>query len=52
MKPIDPLTVKKAVQQGQLEVVTIRSNIILRDTTSGEAAKIGEVKNEHDERTY
>lgn len=43
MKAIDPMMVKQAIKDGQLEVVLVKANIILRDVISGDAVKIGEI---------
>lgn len=43
MRDIDPMMVKKAIKDGQLEVVLVEANIILRDVISGDAVKIGEI---------
>lgn len=42
MKPIDPFDIKNAVIAGQLEVFVKNGNILIRDTQTKEAAKIGE----------
>lgn len=46
MKPIDPIDIKKAIKDGQLEVFIARRIILIRDTTTGETVKIGEVREE------
>ena len=43
MKAIDPMMVKQAIKDGQLEVVLVEANIIIRDVMSGDSAKIGEI---------
>lgn len=47
-KPIDPVAIKQAVKDGQLEVFVKRGGILIRDTTTGETVKIGEA-GENDE---
>lgn len=42
----DILDVKEDIKNGILEVKVQRNNILLVDRSSGEAVKIGEVKNE------
>lgn len=47
MKPIDPVAIKQAVKEGQLEVfVNWRGSILIRDTETGDTVEIGEVRNE------
>lgn len=46
MKPIDPVAIKQAVKDGQLEVFVKRGGILIRDTETGETVKIGDVRNE------
>lgn len=42
-KPIDPVDIKKAIQEGQLEVVfNINGDIYIRDTVTGDCVKIWE----------
>lgn len=43
VKMIDILDIRKAIWDGELQVKIVRNNIILCDTQTGEAVKIGEV---------
>lgn len=43
VKMIDILDIRKAIWNGELQVKIVRNNIILCDTQTGEAVKIGEV---------
>lgn len=45
---IDILDIRKAIRNGELQVKIVRKNIILCDTQSGEAVKIGEVDEKED----
>ena len=41
-KPIDPVDIKKAIQEGQLEVFIANGNVYIKDTVIGDCVKIWE----------
>ena len=44
--PVDVLAVKEFIKNGRLQVTFHGNNILLKDTSSGEAVKIGELPRE------
>lgn len=46
--PVDIVDVKEAIKNGRLQVIFHRNNILLKDTSSGEAVKIGELPREEE----
>ena len=45
-KPIDPVDIKKAICEGQLEVFVANGNVYIKDTETGDCVKILEAKND------
>lgn len=39
-KPIDPVDIKKAICEGQLEVFIANGNVYIKDTVTGDCVKI------------
>lgn len=45
-KPIDPVDIKTAIRDGQLEVFVANGNVYIKDTETGDCVKILEAKDE------
>jgi len=41
-KPIDPVDIKKAICDGQLEVFIVNGSVYIKDTMTGDCVKIWE----------
>lgn len=41
-KPIDPVAIKAAIREGQLEVFIANGNVYIKDTVTGDCVKIWE----------